>query len=265
MLVFIGLGLNPKHLNLEAIEALKTIDKAYLDRYTSIIPAFSPEILRKYYLGELVIADRDMLEGGGIKRIVEEASKMNIAVIAPGDPFIATTHDAIRLEALMRGVEVRVIHNISIYSVAASATGLQAYRFGKTTTLVYPEAFKPYSTLETIYGNIERNLHTLVLLDLKLEKDKAMTIPEAVEILLELDEKEIIGEYLAIGAARLGSSEERLTADKLKNLGIYNYPPPPHSIIIVAKPHPLELDALHYIDHLPQKLYEEYRSKKEYP
>ncbi len=265
MLVFIGLGLNPKHLNLEAIEALKTIDKAYLDRYTSIIPGFSPENLRRHYKGELVIADRSMLEGRGIKRIVDEASKMNIAVIVPGDPFIATTHDAIRLEALIKGVEVRVVHNISVYSAAASATGLQAYRFGKTTTLVYPEAFKPYSTLETIYGNIGRNLHTLVLLDLKLEKDKAMTIPEAVEILLDLDEKRVLNQYLAIGAARIGSSEERLVADKLENLGKYNYPPPPHSIIIVAKPHPLELDALYYIDHLPRELYEEYKSKKEYP
>ncbi len=265
MLVFIGLGLNPNHINMEAVRTLKRIRKAYIDRYTSIIPGFDPAILREYFSGELVVADRSMLEGEGIRRIVEEAAEEDIAIIVPGDPFIATTHDAIRIEALKRGVEVRVIHNVSVYSAAPSAAGLQAYRFGKTVTLVYPDAFKPYSTIEAIYGNLKRNLHTLILLDLRMDEDRAMTIPEAVEIIRELDEKGVLSETLAVGAARIGSGEQYLQADRLKNLGKYRYPSPPHSIIITAKPHPVELEALHYIAHLPRNLYDEYMYRRDYP
>ncbi len=267
MLIFVGLGLSMKHLNIEAIEALRSADKIIVDSYTNIVPDFSVSELKKIIGGdrEIILAKRRDLEGESIRRIIIEAKEKNIAILVPGDPFIATTHDAIRLEALEKGVPVKTVHNVSIYSVAPSAVGLQAYRFGKTVTLVYPTYFKPYSTIETIYDNLSRNLHTLLLLDLKLEENIAMTIPEAVEIILDLDQRGILGKTLAVGIAQAGTNNQYLKADRLANLVNYEYPRPPHSIVIVAKPHPIELDMLYRNAGLPENLYKEYSLKKEYP
>lgn len=258
---FIGLGPSPEYMSLKAIKVLERVDKIYIDVYTSIVPGSIYNFIRKYVRAdaEIVFANRSMLEGKGINSIVEEARRKDIGIIIPGDPFIATTHDAIRIEALSKGVDVRVVYGVSIYSLAPSASGLQAYRFGKTVTLVYPHGFKPYSVIETIYDNLDRNLHTLVLLDLRLEENVAMTIPEAVDILLDLERefsgKNILGKVIAVGLAQIGAEKEYVRADLLPNLSKYNYPPPPHSIIIVAKPHPMELDALHLICRLPNEIY----------
>ncbi|MET1159904.1 MAG: diphthine synthase [Thermoprotei archaeon] len=265
MLIFIGLGLSPKHLTLEALEYLQSVDKIVVDTYTSIVPGIE-DLIKEIGRGkEIVYATRSLLEGRGIQKIVEEALTRNIALLVPGDPFIATTHDAIRVEALKRGVKVIVVNGLSIYSLAPSRIGLQAYRFGKTVTLVYPEAFKPYSTVKAIYENLERGLHTLVLLDLRVEENRAMSIPEAVEILLDLDDKKVLKRVIAVGLARLGLSDELIIADLLPNLAEYKYPPPPHSLVIVAKPHPIELDNLRYNCGLPESIYRTYMSVQRYP
>lgn len=266
-LYFVGMGLSMKHLSIEAVEVLKKVDKIYVDMYTSIIPDLDIDILKHIIGRDVVIvkAYRRDLEGASIRRIVEEASRIDVAILIPGDPFIATTHDAIRLEALMRGVPVKVIHGLSVYSVIPSAIGLQAYKFGKTVTLVYPKDFKPCSVIEVIHDNLSRGLHTLVLLDLKVDKGIAMKINEAVDILLDLEiscgfEKRL-DKVIGVGVARAGLSDQVLRADLLPNLKKYQYPDPPHSIVIVARPHPIELDLLKYNCNLPDEVYEEYCRK----
>ncbi|RLG82713.1 MAG: diphthine synthase [Thermoprotei archaeon] len=270
-LYFVGLGLSISHLTLKAIEVLRKVDKIYIDTYTNIVPDFDLDVL-KSIIGskkKFVFASRKDLEGVNISRIVDEARENDIAILVPGDPFIATTHDAIRVEALSRGVSVETVHGISIYSAIASATGLQAYRFGKTVTLVRPSVSKPFSVIETIYANLKLNLHTLVLLDLKLEEGYAMTINEAVEILRELEkeysDEQLLRGVIGIGVARLATRDQVIKADLLYNLKNYSYPPPPHSIVIVAKPHPIELDLLKYIGDLPDNIYQILLKSKEYP
>jgi len=266
MLVFIGLGLSVKHITREALEYMELCDAFIVDNYTGFVENVDQLIERIRAKGKVVIlARRSDLEGSSITRLVEEARTKNIAILVPGDPFIATTHDAIRVEALKRGVEVRVVHGISIYSLAASRVGLQAYKFGKMITLVYPDYFKPYSVIETVYDNLERNLHTLILLDFRKDEERYMTIPEAVEILMDLDEKGILKKVIGVGVARLGFSDEYLAADKLPKLREKKYPPPPHSLIVVAKPHPIELDLLKFQCGLPEEVYVEYLNTKSYP
>ncbi|OYT37262.1 MAG: diphthine synthase [Desulfurococcales archaeon ex4484_58] len=266
MLIFIGTGLSIKHLTIEAISYIIRADKIYIDTYTNLVPDFSYKILSSILRDkEIVYAKRRDLEGENIRRIIEEARHRDIAIIVPGDPFIATTHDAIRVEALKNNVEVVVVNGLSIYSLAASRTGLQAYRFGKTVTLVYPRLSKPYSVIEAIYDNLSRDLHTLVLLEISVEENKYMTIDEAVNILLEIDDKNMIGDTLGVGLARIGLDDEYIVADKISKLPDYTYPPPPHSLIVIAKPHPVELENLKYTCGLPYDLYVKYSRSKSYP
>lgn len=246
MLVFIGLGYSTKHLTQEAIEELRSADIVYIDTYTSLYEDSFEKLTLINPSAEYIYAKRRDLEGPSIVKLVTLAKVKKVVIAVPGDPFIATTHDAIWNEAVRQGVEVKVVHGISIVSMVYSRLGLQSYKFGKHVTLVYPNYFKPFSSIEVIYGNLSRNLHTLVLLDLRIEESKIMTIPEAVEIILELDEKKLLRDQLAIGVARLGWRDEKICADVIHRLRLYNYPPPPHSLIVVARPSPIEEEFIEY-------------------
>lgn len=264
MLVFIGLGLEPGDLNLKAIHYIKLADEVILDTYTSILPKEYYELIEKLVEGKkLFYAKRSDLEGAGIQRLIEKAYYKNIVILVPGDPFIATVHDAVRVEALCKGIEVIVVNNVSILTKAISRCGLQSYRFGKIVTLVYPDVSKPYSVIEVIYDNLSRNLHTLLLLDLRVEENKFMTIPEAIDLLIDMDYRRILHNRIAVALARLGFKDEYVVADKFVNLRNHNYPDPPHSLIITSNLHPIELDNLRYLCRLPNEAVNEDGGSKE--
>lgn len=246
MLVFVGLGYSTRHLTIEAIEELKSADLIYIDTYTSIYEDPMTEIEKLNPHATVIYARRIDLEGPGVAKLLDQATSKKVVVAVPGDPFIATTHDSIYIEALKRGIEVKVVNGLSFMTMAYSRLGLQSYRFGKHVTLVYPTHFKPYSTIEFIYDNLARNLHTIVLLDLRLEEGKAMSIHEAVELLLDLDYRRLLRERLGIGVARLGWHDEKICADLIENLGKYSYPPPPHSIVVLSRLDPVEEEFVSY-------------------
>lgn len=246
MLVFVGLGYSTRHLTIEALEELKSANVIYIDTYTSLYEDPLTEIERLNPHATVIYAKRSDLEGPSVIKLLEQATSKKVVVAVPGDPFIATTHDSIYIEALKRGIEVKVVNGISFITMAYSKLGLQSYRFGKHVTLVYPTHFKPYSTVEVIYDNLARNLHTVVLLDLRVEESKAMSIPEAVELLLELDYRQLLGEKIGMGVARLGWRDEKICADMLRELGKYRYPSPPHSIIVLSRLDPVEEEFVNY-------------------
>lgn len=101
MLVFIGIGYSFKHLTMEALDYLKKADKVIVDTYTSL---YEDDLkgLREYTSAEIVFASRNDLEGESMDKIISEAFRKNIVIAIPGDPFIATTHDSLRLEAVKK-------------------------------------------------------------------------------------------------------------------------------------------------------------------
>jgi diphthine synthase len=252
-LYIVGGGVSLEYLTLRALEVLGRVDKVYVDTYTSIAPGLDVDTLSKILRVEVVAADRVMLEQKS-HMIVLEAREKDIAILVPGDPLTATTHIALALEARRAGVRVEIVPGVSGLQAVIDATGLQAYRFGKIVTLVYPEeTYKPYSTVETVWFNYSNNLHTLVLLDLRLDEGKAMTIPEAVDILLQLEREyaretgreTVLEGALLAGVARAGLREQKCVAGRAEDLKREDYPPPPHSLVVVApKPHPMEVEAL---------------------
>src|SRR5439155_18154441 len=82
----------------------------------------------------------------------------------------------LRLRAAAAKIRTRIVHGVSILTSAAGALGLQAYKFGRTTTLPFPSAgFAPTSPPESILDNRRAGLHTLVLLDLR--EDRSFLAP----------------------------------------------------------------------------------------
>jgi len=82
----------------------------------------------------------------------------------------ATTHTDLVLRAKQRGIGFQVIHNASIMN-AISCCGLQLYRFGEAVSIpFFQDSWRPDSFYDKIKGNVDRRLHTLCLLDIKVKE-----------------------------------------------------------------------------------------------
>lgn len=241
-LVGLGLGSNG-YLTRRAMEVIKRSDKVYLDTYTSFFEPGLIEELRTILGSRLIEADRRLLEED-VSRIVEEAGEMDVAILIPGDPLIATTHISIIIEAARRGVEHHVIHGVSACSALISASCLQAYKFGKIVTI--PKSGIGVETCyRAILENMERGLHTLILLD---TADGGLDIPSAIRMLMRVEDEVGMGlitpERLVICLARIGFGDEFRWAGSLAEALEKSYPPPPHSMIFPGSLHFSEAEAL---------------------
>lgn len=116
----------------------------------------------------------------------------------------ATTHTDFVIRAKEVGVKVKIIHNASIMN-AIACTGLQLYSFGQTISIVFWEDnWQPDSYYDRIVQNLDHELHTLCLLDIKVkeqsvenllrnrpifEPPRYMTVNQAAEQLLIIAER----------------------------------------------------------------------------
>lgn len=247
-LVFVGLGLSGLGgLSLEGFDFIKREAEAiFVELYTNILPNFSIEELRES-LGlskEVRLLRRRDLEDLSGKAVLDEARHRRVALLTPGDPLIATTHICLRLSAEKMGIRTRVIHAPSILSAAISACGLQCYKFGRTATVTkFSEV--PYEVLKE---NLQRRLHTLLLLDIDVESGYAMSVREAFETLLSAEarrrENVLDRESLALVLARVGSPSSVVRADAVRELMRMDFGAPPYSIIIPGPLHFMEAEAL---------------------
>ena len=167
--------------------------------------------------------------------------------------MISTTHVDLRLRAHERGIDTRVIHGTTAAAAAASLTGLQNYRFGKATTLPFPYGSMriPESVTETIDANRERELHTLVFLDIKAERerDRFMTADVAAGQLAEAYE-----DRHAVAVCRAGSPDPVVAADRLSALADRAFGDPLHLLVIPGELHHVEGEALAELAGAPEEL-----------
>jgi len=248
-LYIIGIGLSDeKDITAKGLEAVKKSDFVYLEVYTSLLQV-GIEKLERFYgrkKNEIIKADRDLIENRP-DEIIERAKKKDVSLLFVGDPLSATTHIDIMMRAKDKDVDVKVIFNASVLT-AVGITGLQLYKFGKTTSIPFPENVKSETAYDVIKQNQEGKMHTLVLLDLDPLKDKFMRVNDAVEILLGIEKKRKEGifteETLAVGCARLGSDGFIVKAGKAKDLIKFNFGSPPHCLIVPSGMHFMEEEAL---------------------
>jgi diphthine synthase len=185
------------------------------------------------------------LPRGGLEEnsedILKEARNQHVAILIGGDALSATTHISLLLDARDDGIETNVIHGSSIFT-AITDTGLSLYKFGKTVTVPLKEKGPVDTVLKTIDENYENGLHTLMLLDLDISKDKYLTIGEAIKRLLETGQ--FHKNTLLVGVARLGSKSPTIKADNAIKLIEYDFGKPLHTLIAPGKLHFMEEEAL---------------------
>jgi diphthine synthase len=248
-LFLIGLGLgNIKDITLAGLELAKQASVVYLEHYTSAYGSSPQDI--EAVIGKFVrLAFRQDLEQK-MADLIEEARGQDVALLVVGDVFSATTHIALYLEARKAGVPVRVVFNASIMT-AVGLTGLELYKFGKTTSI----PFRSKGAASTPYAVIAQNkaigLHTLCLLDLELdhpEEKRFMTIPQAIDILLAEEQTQHLGaiseQTVAIGCARLGQDDAAIKTGTLGSLAQLDFGGPLHCLIIPGTLHFVEEEAL---------------------
>jgi diphthine synthase len=278
-LIGIGLG-NEKDISVNALEAVQNCDEVYLEHYTSIL-GISPEKLSEFYGKDIQIASRDLVEREAEQKLILPAKEKNIALLIVGDVFGATTHTDLQLRAKAFDVDCQVFFNASVLT-AIGIVGLELYKYGKTTSIVFPDDnWLPETPYDVIKQNQSIGLHTLCLLDIKVaelskedmlkqERDRLsvsseqadsnrdsaiqpqppryMTVQESLDVLLRIEEKRQEGiitlDTLAVGVARLGHNDYVVFAGTLAQLQEKDFGGPLHSLIIPGTLHHIEEEAI---------------------
>jgi len=210
MLYLIGLGLDLKDISIKVLEAIKKSDKVYLEAYTTTFP-YKIADLEKLIGKKVIVSGRKQFEDD-MQTLIDGAKHQTITILIYGDPLAATTHITIWREAEKAKVKVEIIHNNSIFNVI-SDTGLQLYKFGKTTSLPrWQSNYKPTSFFDIIKENLSIKAHTLILVD------PGLSLKEALEEIKESDKEGILKNKMIILASCLGTSKQSIIKGDLKSL-----------------------------------------------
>jgi diphthine synthase len=236
-LAFVGLGLSDERgLSERANEVLASCGVVFAEEYTALAPTGTLDRIGTRLGRPVRRLDRSLLESE--RPILDAlASHGRVALLVVGDPFAATTHVALRLAAEREGHTWSYWPNASILTAAAGYLGLMHYRFGRTVSLPLPaEGFAPKSPLEHIGANRGRDLHTLVLLDLRPEEGRYLTASSALSVMRERDPNQDVlrdRDRLAV-VARLGQESARAWVAPFARLRTVEFGPPLHSIVVLA-------------------------------
>lgn len=236
---FVGAGLgDERDLTARGRSALEACAVVFAEEYTSLLAPGSLDRLGALLGRPLQRLDRGALEDGGVVlRALERHPRVGLLVA--GDPFVATTHVALRLAVEEAGHQWRYVPNASVATVAAGLLGLQSYRFGRTVSLPFPEpGFAPTSPLDGIVANSEHRLHTLVLLDLRPAEGRFLTADRGLAMLVERDPG---GRALPPGravavVARLGTEEAAAWYGPWERMVRQRFGPPLHALVVPSEP-----------------------------
>ena len=266
MLYLIGCGLSDvEDLSIKALKIIKKADKVVLEHYTSILKSNIKE-MEDFFECKVEIADRQQIEE--TPYFLNESKIMDVCLLVVGDPFSATTHADLLLRAHELEIEVKIIHNTSILNAVGSC-GISLYHYGQTVSIPLWEGdWKPSSFYEKIESNLNQNLHTLCLLDIKVKEPtleslargkreylpaRYMTVNVAIEQLLDISLKRdvpaLVEETLVVAALRIGTDEQQYVCGSMAALKDMDLGAPLHSMIIpcCANLHEVEWDLLNII------------------
>ena len=136
---------------------------------------------------------------------------------------------------------------------------MQNYKFGKAVTVPFSDRG---SVSETPYNVIRENkkmgLHTMCYLDIKSDEQRYLTVNEALQTLLELENRKkeqiVTKETLVVGVARAGSAEPAVKAGYIEEVINHDFGAPPHTLVVPSKLHFMEAEALITLANAPTEV-----------
>lgn len=247
-LTLVGLGLfDETSMSLRGLEAIEEADVVFAEHYTSALEDGAMARLAERTGKTIVMLGREEVEDAG--RILEACKDAKVVLLVVGDPLTATTHIDLRLRAEKASVDTHVVHGASVLTAVPGLLGLQHYKFGRATTVPFPqEGYLPTSPCEIVLENQRRGLHTLVLLDIDAAEGRYMTAQEGLQILLEMDRKlgdsRIDESTLVCAVARAGSEDCVVVACSLGEMRTRDLGPPLHTVVVPGGLHFMEEEGL---------------------
>ena len=115
MLYIIGLGLNRDGISKFGLAMAKKCKKIYLENYTVDFP-YTKYQLEEVIGKKIIDADRDFIES---LKIIDEAGKLDVALLVYGSPLTATTHITLLQEAKQSRIRTKIIYNASVFDAIA--------------------------------------------------------------------------------------------------------------------------------------------------
>jgi diphthine synthase len=180
---------------------------------------------------KVMVADRKKVES---LEIVDEAKKMDVALLVYGSPLIATTHITLIQEAMACGIKYRIIQNASIIDAVAE-TGLQIYKFGKIASMPeWKKSYEPDSFMEIVKENQSIKAHSLILIDIGLD------IKKAIEQLEKSAKKHDVKLSKLIICQCLGTKRQKIMYREIDEVREFSGVQKPYCIIIPGELHFLE-------------------------
>ena len=220
MLFLVGLGLyDEKDITIRGLETAKKCDIVFLENYTNIWFG-KLENLEKLIGKKIEKVRRKNLENESFK-IIQLAKEKNVCILVPGDPLVSTSHYALIEEAKKEGVKYKIIHSSSILN-AILESGIRITQIGRFITIPLPKRTQnklPYSVYKAIKESKERNLKTVCFLDIDVENNQYLSVKDALNLLLKMEEKfkeDVINENQEIIIlSKLGSKSQIIEKIKL--------------------------------------------------
>ena len=235
---FVGVGLSDENdLSRRAWELLGRCGALFAEEHTSRLAAGSLERLSAALGRSVTTLSRSELES---ETPIREALARHerVALLVAGDPFVATTHVALRLSVESWGHRWGYLPNATVVTAVPGFLGLMQYRFGRTVSLPFPApGFTPRSPLEHVARNRVAGLHTLVLLDLRPEEGRYLTANAAISLLTERDDRlprTLAPELELAVVARVGRADAQAWVGRASQLLPIDFGPPLHSLVVPA-------------------------------
>jgi diphthine synthase len=235
MLYLIGLGLNVDGVSKYGLGIIQKCKRVYLEGYTVDFPYNKGE-LEQVIDKKVISVDRDFVEG---LEIVDEAQKLDVALLIYGSPLTATTHISLIQEAKRCGVRYKVVYNASILDAVAE-TGLQLYKFGKIASMPKwdkEKSFTPDSFIKTVQENNSIQAHSLILVDIGFNFQDALNQLESATKTNDIKLKKIVV------CSKLGTKSKRIIYRGMEEL-LKEDIDTPFCFIIPSKLHFIEKEVL---------------------
>jgi diphthine synthase len=232
-LYLIGLGLNERSLTKEGMDAIEKCKRIYLENYTVDFP-YTQHQLEEIIGKKVILANREKVEN---LSIVDEAHKLNVALLVYGSPLTATTHITLIDECRASKIKYKILYNASIFDAVAE-TGLQLYKFGKVASMpAWKKSFEPTSFMKIVTQNFSQEAHSLILVDIGLPFNQALK-----QLKKAAEEHNVPLKHVVVCQA-MGTSERKILYRTVQELEGYDVQSP-YCIILPSKMHFVEKEVL---------------------
>ncbi|NAY81814.1 MAG: DUF357 domain-containing protein [Thaumarchaeota archaeon] len=214
MLFIIGLGVDPKNTAPIFINYASSIcEKSYFDNYTTFVKNSDLVWIEKKL--NAVPVSREKLED--VEHFIEEAKNKNVCLYVYGDPYIATTHQALKVYAIENNIDVKTVYSSSFINVIFGETGLHIYKIGFVGSIIKDDINSRNYVYKQVGASLELKKHSIIIPS-GYEGNVRYLLHELKQAEINFKEEVFTDYRFILLVSRAGTEEEKILGGKLSEL-----------------------------------------------